>query len=111
MSNTVHNIYHFNTEKLFSEDEAYELVNLFMAVTQKSRNTINGLNSRLEYYKHQPDEADAIQFELNTQIQKWSDKVRRLGGIPLALYKIKIPTHGGYFISEFPSVELEFYAN
>ena len=111
MLNTVHNIYHLNTEKLFSEDEGYELVNLLMAITSKSKNTVNGLNSRLEYFKHQQDEADSIQFELNGQIQKWSDKVRRLGGIPLALYKVKIPTHGGYFIWEFPAIELEFFTS
>jgi hypothetical protein len=88
MDQNVHTIYHFNSEKLFGEDETYELVNLFLAVTGKARNTINGLNSRLEYYKTDPEKADSIQFELNTEIQKWSDKVRRLGGIPLALYKV-----------------------
>jgi hypothetical protein len=108
MEQNVHKIYHFNSEKLFAEDEAYEMVNLLLAVTGKAKNTINGLNSRLEYYKAQPEQADAIQFELNTEIQKWSDKVRRLGGVPLALYKVKIPTNGGFFTWEFPSADIEF---
>ncbi|MBT4792654.1 MAG: hypothetical protein HON90_13860 [Halobacteriovoraceae bacterium] len=97
-------------EKLFTEDEAYELVNLFHAVTSKAKVSINGLNSKLEHYKNQPKEADEIQLELNVQIQKWSDKVRRLGGIPLALFKVKIPAQHGFFTWEFPSVEIIFTA-
>lgn len=110
MDQAVHNIYHLNSEKLFNEDEAYEVINLFLAITGKAKNVINGLNSQLEYHKAQPEQADSIQFELNTQIQKWSDKVRRLGGMPLALYKVKIPTEGGFFTWEFPSADIEFSA-
>lgn len=106
MESQVHNIYHLNKEKKFSEDEAYELVNLFMTITSKAKNKINGLNSRLEHYKFQNDLADDIQFELNTEIQKWSEKVRRLGGTPLALYKIKVPAQAGFYTWEYPSVEL-----
>lgn len=105
-SNQVHNIYHLNSEKQFSEDEAYELVNLLVAVTAKSKNKINALNSRLEYYKAQPDLADKIQDDLNAEIQKWSEKTRRLGTTPLALFKVKIPSKTGNYTWEFPSVEL-----
>jgi len=108
MELNVHNIYHLNQEKSFTEDEAFNLVNLFLAITPKARNSINGLNSRLEYHKAIPHEADAIQMDLNAQIQKWSEKVRRLGGIPLALYKVKIPAKDGYFVWEFPKADIDF---
>lgn len=106
----VHNIYHLNKEKTFSEDEGYELVNLLLAVTVRAKNKINGLNSRLEYYKAQPEQADDLQKELNQEIQKWSEKVRRLGGIPLSLYQVKIPAVNGSFFWEFPSADIEFQA-
>ncbi len=105
---TIHQIYPLNSNKTFSEDEAYELVNLLSAVTSPSKNKINAYNSQLELFKGQNDKADKAQFELNNQISKWSEKVRRLGGIPLALYKVKIPASSGYYVWEFPSVELEF---
>jgi hypothetical protein len=107
-TNQVHNIYHLNSQKMFTEDQAYELVNLLIAVTGKSKIKINALNSRLEHYKNQPNVADEIQTELNLEIQKWSDKTRRLGAVPLALYKAKIPNDAGFFLWEFPSVELSF---
>lgn len=109
MELNVHNIYHLNQEKVFTEDEAFELINLFLAITPKAKNTINGLNSRLEYHKAIPEETDAIQMELNVQIQKWSEKIRRLGGIPLALYKVKIPAANGFYMWEFPKADIEFF--
>jgi hypothetical protein len=108
MQTNVHNIFHLNKEKTFTEDEAYELVNLFITVTVKAKNIINGLNSRLEHHKLQTELADEIQFELNSEIQKWSEKVRRLGGTPLALYKVKIPAKNGSYIWEHPTTTLEF---
>lgn len=108
MQENVHTIYHLNKEKTFTEDEAYQAVNLFLAITAKAKNTINALNSKLEYHKTMPEKADSIQFELNNEIQKWSDKVRRLGGIPLGLYKVKVPAQSGFYFWEFPSADIEF---
>lgn len=111
MQAQVHSIFNLQEPKFFNEDQAYEQVNLFFAVTTKSKNTIQGLNSQLEYHKAQPHEAELIQNRLNTEIQKWSDKVKRLGGTPLSLFKVKIPSEEGFFLWEFPSVELDFHLN
>ena len=102
------NIYHFNNQKKFTEDESYQMVNLFMAITSKAKNKINGLSSKLEFYKNQPDMADIIQTELNIEIQKWSEKVRRLGATPLGLYKVSIPASDGNFNWVYPSADIEF---
>jgi hypothetical protein len=109
MQGQVHTIFPLNMEKKFTEDQAIELINLFMAVTHKAKNTVQGLNSQLEYHKAQPHEANEIQQRLNTEIQKWSDKMRRLGGTPLALYKVKIPAAKGFFIWEFPAADIEYH--
>jgi hypothetical protein len=103
-------IYPFSeNQKLFSEDEAYELVSLFIAITSKTKNEVNALNSQLDFFKGQPSKADDIQFKINMAMQKWSEKVRRLGGIPIAVYKVKVPASGGrFFIWEFPKSTLEY---
>ncbi|MBD67009.1 MAG: hypothetical protein CME62_17540 [Halobacteriovoraceae bacterium] len=110
MELNVHNIYHLNHEKKFTEDEAYELVNLLHAITPKTRNKINSLNTQLENHKFDNTRSEEIQNELNTLIHKWSEKVRRLGGIPLALYKVRIPAEQGYYIWEFPKADIEFFS-
>ncbi len=108
---SVHTIYPIHQDQNFSEDEALDLVDLFLTVTAKSKNKINGLNSKFEYFKNQPEMADQIQLQLNTEIQKWTDKIRRLGGIPLELYQVKVLAEQGHYLWEFPQASLEFYPN
>lgn len=107
----VYSIYPLDQERAFTDREANDLIDLFIAITSKSKNEINALSSQLEYHKGMPHQADAIQFRLNQAIQKWSEKIRRLGGIPLALYKVKIPAVNGHYIWEFPNSLLESHLN
>jgi len=109
MEAQVHNIFNLNSVKSFSEDEAYELLNLLYIITTKAKNKIQGLNSQLEFNKAIPSQAEGFEKMINTEIQKWSDKVRRLGGTPMALYQVKIPSDNGFFFWDFPQVELEFH--
>lgn len=110
MEAQVHNIFNLNTQKKFSEDEAYELLNLLIAVTNKAKNKINALRSQIEYNKNIPSQAMGFEKELNIELQKWSEKVRRLGGIPLSLYQVKIPADkDGFYLWEHPKSDLEFH--
>lgn len=111
MQENVYTIFPLNQDHFFTEEESYRLVDLFIAITKKAKKEITGYKSQLEHLSSYPEEAGPLQDKLNLAIQRWSDKVKRLGGIPLALYKVKIPSETGYFIWEFPSIELEFHFN
>lgn len=107
MPNAALHIFPLNANRVFSEDEAWELVNSLHIVTQKAKNKINALSGQVEYNKRQPKQAEFFQTKLNEEIQKWSEKVRRLGAVPLSLYKVKINAQDeGFYTWEFPSVEL-----
>lgn len=102
-------IFPINQSKNFSEEEAYQMLNMLMIVTQKARNKINALSGQVEYNKRQPAQAEVFQGKMNEEIQKWSEKARRLGAIPLSLYKVKIHAkEGGFYTWEFPSSELVY---
>lgn len=106
----VRHIFPVNKQNDFSEDEAIRLVNLLHVVTQKSKNRINSLSGQLNYHKHAPKTAKYYQDQLNEEIQKWSEKVRRLGAVPLSLYKVKIKAQDqSYYTWEFPGVDLVHY--
>ena len=109
METQVHNIFHFDSSQKFSEDEAYKLLNLLYVVTTKAKNKIQGLSSQLEFHKAVPEQARGYEKLMNEEIQKWSDKVKRLGATPMALYQVKIPADGGFFFWDFPKVELQFH--
>ena len=102
----VRNIYPLNQTKHFSHEEALELVPLLMHISSKTKRELNVLNSQLSFFKSNSDKAQTIQEKINTTLQSWSDKVRRLGAIPVSLCKVRIPGDEGHYLWEYPENRL-----
>lgn len=105
---TVLQIFPIEETHTFNDNQAEALVDNLLLVTAKAKNIINSLNTKIEVFKHDLDRVDQYQEDLNREIQKWSDRVRRIGGTPLALYKVKINSDAGFYTWEYPSAELIF---
>lgn len=105
------NITPFNQTKYFSEEEVEKILPFLLTITSKAKGQINGLNSQIDYFRAQPGKADALQQQLNEAVQKWSEKMRRLGGIPLGLFQVKFPKNekGNFYLWTFPQDSLEEY--
>jgi hypothetical protein len=102
----VRSIYPLNQSKVFSHEEALELVSLLMHISAKTKRELNVLNSQLSFFKSQSDKAQHIQEKINLALQSWSDKVRRLGAIPISLCKVRIPGEEGQYLWEYPENKL-----
>ncbi len=102
----IRNIYPLNQTKTFSHDEALELVPLLMHISSKTKRDLNLLNSQLSFFKTNSEKAQVIQEKINLSLQAWSDKVRRLGAIPVSLCKVRIPGDAGHFLWEYPENRL-----
>lgn len=99
-------IYPLNQTKVFTHEEALELISILKRITSKSKRQLAVLNSQLSFQKSNSDKALTIQEQINKEIQIWSDHVRRLGNIPMSLGKVKIPSEYGYFLWEYPENKL-----
>ncbi len=102
----VRNIYPLNRNKTFSSDEAKELIPLLMHISSKTKREINVLNSQLSFLKTNSEKANFIQEKINNALQSWSDKVRRLGAIPVSLCKVRINSEEGQYLWEYPENKL-----
>lgn len=103
----VRNIYPLNQTKTFSHEEALELVPLLMHISAKTKRDLNVLNSQLSFFKTNSDKAQNIQEKINLSLQAWSDKIRRLGAIPVSLCKVRIPgEENQHFLWEYPENRL-----
>lgn len=102
----VRTIYPLNKTKTFTHEEALELVPLLMHISAKTKRELNVLNSQLAFFKTNSDKAQAIQEKINVSLQAWSDKVRRLGAIPISLCKVRIPGEEGHYLWEYPENRL-----
>lgn len=103
----VHRIYKLNQTKTFTHEEALELVPLLQLISAKTKKELNLLNSQLSFFKTNSEKAQGIQEKINVSLQTWSDKVRRLGAIPVSLCKVRIPGEDSqHFLWEYPENRL-----
>ena len=102
----VRTIYPLNKTKIFSHEEALELLPLLMHISSKTKRELNVLNSQLGFLKTNSEKAQTIQEKINLSLQAWSDKVRRLGVIPVSLCKVRIPGEEGHYLWEYPENRL-----
>lgn len=102
----VRTIYPLNQTKTFSHEEALELIPLLMHISSKTKRELSVLNSQLSFFKANSDKAQNIQENINLSLQSWSDKVRRLGAIPVSLCKVRIPGEEGHYLWEYPENRL-----
>jgi hypothetical protein len=105
-TDNVRTIYPLDKTKIFKHEEALELVPLLMHISAKTKRDLNVLNSQLGFFKTNSDKAMAIQEKINISLQAWSDKIRRLGAIPVSLCKVRIPGDEGHYLWEYPEKRL-----
>jgi hypothetical protein len=102
----VRTIYPLNKSKVFSHEEALELVPLLMHISAKTKRELNVLNSQLGFFKTNSEKGLEIQEKINLSLQAWSDKIRRLGAVPVSLCKVRIPGEDNQFLWEYPENRL-----
>jgi hypothetical protein len=102
----VRTIFPLNKTKVFTHEEALDLVPLLMLISSKTKRELNVLNSQLGFFKTNSEKALAIQEKINLGLQAWSDKIRRLGAVPVSLCKVRIPGEEHQFVWEYPENRL-----
>lgn len=99
-------IFPLNKSKIFTIEEAQDLVPILKHISTKTKRELNILNSQLSFLKTQSEKAQLIQERINLLLQTWSDKVRRLGAIPVSMCKVRIPGENTQYIWEYPENKL-----
>lgn len=102
----VRQITHLTQSRTFTHEEALALVPLLQHISAKTKRELNVLNSQLSFLKSNTDKAQNIQERINQTLQAWSDKVRRLGAVPVSLCKVRIPGEDAQFLWEYPENRL-----
>lgn len=103
----VRSIFPLNQTTTYSHEEALELIPLLKLISAKTKRELNVLNSQLSFLKTNSEKAQQIQDKINLTLQAWSDKVRRLGVVPVSLCKVRIPgEEGQHYLWEYPENRL-----
>jgi hypothetical protein len=106
MQNVVQLFPNQQSDEKMTHMEAMNLLNLITTISRKTKQEINVLNSQAGYFKGQAIKTAELQNKINSLIQKWSDKMQKLGVAPLSMFKIRFDLKEGIFFWEFPEMKL-----
>lgn len=110
MQTELTSIHPFAAEASFSHAQVSELISLINIITQKTKQEINIINSRLSFVHKETDLYSELNCKLNQKIAKWSDKMRRLGATPIKPFKVEFPAEMGRFTWEYPAKEVNYFS-
>lgn len=100
-------IINYNTVRSFSLDQAQDLLPLIYRVTEESAKKTKYLMSCIEALPDKKSErAIEIQEQINVIIDKWQNKIERLGGKPKGLWLADFDNGNGYYCWKFPEVKI-----
>lgn len=97
---------HMDRAKVYTHEEAEELLPLLMVIAQKTKKELNNYQAQLNYFKNRQDKTIEFQNKMNATVQLWSDKMRRLGVVPLSLCKVRINGESMQYFWEYPENRL-----
>ena len=94
------------SKNIFSLEEANEMLSLITTITRKTKQNINVINSQAAYFKGQAIKTTELQNKINDILSRWSDKMRKLGVTPVAMFKVRFDTDQGSYFWQFPDMKL-----
>jgi hypothetical protein len=102
-------IINYNTVRSFSLDQAQDLLPLIYGITEESSKNTKYLMACIEAL---PDKKSAraleLQEQINAIIDRWQNKIERLGAKPKGLWLADFDNGNGYYCWKFPEVKILF---
>jgi hypothetical protein len=104
------NVIVLNRKRTFSVIDAGSILPLVYRVTEAAHLEIKRLIDSMDQLPGNLDEqAVALEGSVVNVIQKWQDKVQKLGALPLSLGSVEFDTGDGFFSWKYPETEIKFW--
>jgi hypothetical protein len=99
-----------NHKKVFSIDEAQSLLPVIYRITETAQKEVRLMINRMEAIKGMSSvKAGEIEKEINTTIDRWQQKVMKLGASPKGLWLADFDNGEGYYCWKFPETEISYW--
>ena len=107
MEGKIYNIVNLNSseKKIFSEEEAINLASLLTYLADSIKKQIKQIELQIQSNKHDLQFVEKKQSLIGDLVNKWSEKVKRLGATPVSISQVKIPTAHGHFYWEHVEIK------
>lgn len=96
-------------EGIFTLEEAGQLLPVILRLTKYHSKKVDALISRLETEYPQGRGGSAIEEEINSLINSWHDKIKKLGAVSKGLWLVDFDSGDGHFCWKYPEEEIKYW--
>ena len=102
-------IVQLNHKQVFTHSSAQELLPVIYRITETAQKEVRSLVNRMEAIKGMSAQrASEIEVEINHVIERWQQKVQKLGASPKGLWLADFDHGTGYYCWKFPETSISF---
>lgn len=107
---TLDNVIEINRTRTFSLQDARRLLPLVFRMTEDSSREVKTLLNRVEAFadKTHPSVA-SVESRINFVIERWQQKMEKLGVEPKGLWMADFDNGEGYFCWKYPETEINYW--
>lgn len=99
-----------NDKRTFTRQSAQELLPLVYKITETTQREVRLLANRMESIKNMSGmRAKEIEEEINALIDRWQQKLIKLGARPKGLWLADFDDGRGYYCWKYPETEINFW--
>lgn len=104
------NVFQLNRKKVFTLEEAREILPVVRRITDDANSKIKVLVLSLESVREtNPERAKEIEDKINNVVQEWQTKVEKLGADGKGLWLVDFDCGTGYLCWKFPEDRLDHF--
>lgn len=104
------NLITINSKKVFTVGEARKLLPLIYRITECSQTEVKKMVNKLEAIKEtSTTQGEKIEKEINEEINRWQEKVQKLGAVAKGLWLVDFDNGQGFFCWKFPENDIRYW--
>ena len=106
MEGEIHSIFPKNVKVYMALDEVEGLISVLLTSTRRSLQQVNQYKAQMNWFKGQAQKVEELQVKINHEVNRWQQKIERLGGQVQGLWKVKFESDQVDYYWEFPADEV-----
>lgn len=97
-----------NQKRVFTIEEARELLPIIRRITQQAHNQVKFLGMQLSLFKEKSKKAK-YEEKIQEVFQAWHEKIRKLGCDAKGMWLVDFDSGEGYYCWHYPENTVDFY--